>query len=79
VKTLSYEANPFKNLGKFDCLFDFYQKICYNTKKDFFTDRETGQPHLPRGANREVDFYKKILYNIYVNNEREVITDVQYE
>ena len=48
VKTLSYEANPFKNLGKFDCPLDFYQKICYNTKKDFFTDRETGQPHTPR-------------------------------
>ena len=48
VKTLSYEANPSKNLGKFDCLLDFYQKICYNTKKDFFTDRETRQPHTPK-------------------------------
>jgi hypothetical protein len=53
VKTLSYEANPFKNLGKFDCLFDFYQKICYNIKKDFFTDRETGQPHPPRENRSE--------------------------
>ena len=57
----------------------FIKKYVIIQKKTFLPIGKPSSRIFQEEADREVDFYKKILYNIYVNNEREVITDVQYE
>ena len=54
----------------------FIKKYVIIQKKTFLPIGKPGSRILQERADREVDFYKKILYNIYVKNEREVITNV---